>query len=399
MPHLRRRYLETNLKKVMGLSPLVGLLGHRQVGKTTLLEMKSSKYFTFDDTDELIEAQKRPKDYIKTRAGSWIALDECQTVEAIFPALKEWVRTHKRPGQFILSGSVRFTSRKAIQESLMGRIINLELLPLLVQELHEMDLGQFWQRCLNSTGFRPDFIKKDSHRITSKSIEKYFVTGGLPGVCFIRDAALIAKKINAHLETMLDRDLRKIVPTSIPFPQLRDLAQILADRQGENLSWTELSKASDISAPTLKKLLYGMEAIFLLRSVPVEGDVKGPVYFLEDMAECHYVRNRPLSLVEQITHFLHIHTRGELSYGSLENFRIFQFRTRAGVVIPLVIQQNHNSIGIVPIEGQTPSRQELAGGDSLLKRYARSKIVFVAMNCQARVIDERRLVVPLTSTL
>ena len=143
MPHTRKRHLEDKIKKCMAFSPLVGVLGHRQVGKTTLLELLANDYYVLDRKEAIQEASNNPELYLKKRAGTWVALDECQTVPELFPELKEWVRVHKKPGQFLLSGSIRFTSREAIKESLTGRIVNLELLPFTVSELNQKPLSHF----------------------------------------------------------------------------------------------------------------------------------------------------------------------------------------------------------------------------------------------------------------
>ena len=37
MAHIRNRFVYNNLVKTLKYSPLVGVLGHRQVGKTTLV--------------------------------------------------------------------------------------------------------------------------------------------------------------------------------------------------------------------------------------------------------------------------------------------------------------------------------------------------------------------------
>lgn len=49
MPHARDRYARAIIEKGISLSPLVGVVGHRQVGKTTLLEQLAKTYVTFDD--------------------------------------------------------------------------------------------------------------------------------------------------------------------------------------------------------------------------------------------------------------------------------------------------------------------------------------------------------------
>lgn len=399
MPHRRSRHVTPLLIKLMGMSPIVGILGHRQVGKTTLLELLAKHYYTMDESSELLEAEKDPKEYIQQRSGLKVAVDECQLAPSLFPALKEWVRTHPRPGQFLLSGSVRFTSRKAIQESLTGRIVNLELLPMLLSELLSTDLPNFWRRTISTEEFSASPTSDRNDKKKREAILRYFEQGGLPGICFIREEKFRERKLDTQIETILDRDLRKVVPTNIVYPQLRRLLQGLADRQGEPFSWSELKKETEISIPTLKKLFYGLESVFLIRTILVEGDVGGPVNYFEDLAELKFVRNKPQAVSDQIIHFLMIHMRGEMSYGSSAPFRIFQFRTRAGVCIPLALQVKQDFVGVIALEGESPTRSEMAAADSFLKRYYRSKVVMVHWGSHAERVSSRKAIIPLFETV
>jgi predicted AAA+ superfamily ATPase len=191
-----------------------------------------------------------------------------------------------------------------------------------------------------------------------------------------------------------------VVPTTLPYPQIRLLLQLFADRQGEPINWSELRSESNISIPTIKKLAYGFEAIFLLRSLNLEGDIKGPVYYFEDIGELNSIRQRKVNQDDQIAHFIINHIRGELTYSPTgQSFRLFQYRTRAGVVVPVCLEMLNEYIGIVPIEGQTPTRSQMAAGDSFLKKYNRSKVVFTGMRCQNKVINERRVIAALGVTI
>src|SRR5690349_13769318 len=143
MPHARSRHLEPLLEHVAKLSPLVGLLGHRQVGKTTTLEKISKHYISLDDEIFLKEANASPAGFLAQLGKRGTAIDECQLSERLFPALKERVRKDRRPGQLFLSGSVRFTSKKLIRESLTGRIMTLELLPFTLSELDSATLPEY----------------------------------------------------------------------------------------------------------------------------------------------------------------------------------------------------------------------------------------------------------------
>ena len=80
-----------------------------------------------------------PKTFVQQTLSPF-GIDECQLAPALFTALKLRVQAFKKTGQFVLSGSVRFTSRKAIRESLTGRIFNLELLPLTISEANRLPL-------------------------------------------------------------------------------------------------------------------------------------------------------------------------------------------------------------------------------------------------------------------
>jgi predicted AAA+ superfamily ATPase len=77
MAHLRARFVESHIREALSFSPLVGVLGLRQVGKTTLAEMICKNYRSFDDADQLSSAIDGPVEYLK-QFKSLTALDECQ---------------------------------------------------------------------------------------------------------------------------------------------------------------------------------------------------------------------------------------------------------------------------------------------------------------------------------
>ncbi len=246
MPHTHHRFLFDIVKQVMNFSPLVGILGHRQVGKTTLTQTVAKKYLTLDDEETLFEVRKSPKGFLKNHAELKTAIDECQIVPALFPALKERVRVKKIPGQYILTGSVRFTSRKAIRESLTGRIINLELLPLSISEIQHRALSDLAPQLIAAhslNGFLQSFESEiHSSLKLSPEIPLYLERGGLPGVCFVRSQQLRATRIADQIRTILDRDIKMVYPTTLVFSQLLALFQFLANNQGQAINHSERFK-------------------------------------------------------------------------------------------------------------------------------------------------------------
>jgi hypothetical protein len=178
------------------------------------------------------------------------------------------------------------------------------------------------------------------------------------------------------------------------------LLQYIAKEQGMPINLSQMSRETSVGIPTIKKLLYAFESVFLIRNIPLEGDLKGPVYFFEDMLERINLKGGIGTEFENISHFALNHIRGELSYGSLDQpHSFFQFRTRAGVVVPVCVSVGERVLGVIPIEGDLPSRAESAAGDSFLKRYGGAKIVYLGMKSKAQILDDRRAVFSVASTV
>ncbi len=107
MAHDRKRHILELFNKLLRFNSIVGVFGHRQVGKSTFIASSVNEYRTLDDVDQLEAAHLDPKSYIQSPHKTPLAIDECQLEPKLFPTLKEWVRTHKKPGEFVLSGTMR----------------------------------------------------------------------------------------------------------------------------------------------------------------------------------------------------------------------------------------------------------------------------------------------------
>ena len=232
MPHLRKRYAEPLIQRALSHSPIVGIFGQRQVGKTTLLESDAGEFCTLDDERTFLEVESDPQLFLQNRAPRF-AIDEAQLSPRLFPALKEFVRVHKVPGQFLLSGSVRFTSRKAIRESLTGRISTVEILPFTYSEAHNQPLPLKLKALSQMNGQKGlDALFKRSSLATLGEFEAYLQTGGLPGIAFFRSPSVRADRYQSQVDTLLNRDLRLVQQTSLSYQSLRDLLEFLGSRQG-----------------------------------------------------------------------------------------------------------------------------------------------------------------------
>jgi len=400
MPHLRKRHAEPLLRKLLAFSPIVGVMGHRQVGKTTLLEKVAEGYTTFDVRRERERADIDPQAFISGASRAPFAIDEAQLVPDLFPALKESVRINKKPGQFLLSGSVRFTARKAIRESLTGRIVNLELLPMTQAEMDGRQPNAILSRALEARSLVTikGLIGRREEPASVDLIARYLKTGGLPGACFVRADSLRAQKFESQLETVLDRDLRLLVETRLPFRTLRNVLATLALLQGQPLEIRELSRRTRVSAPTLRNLLDAFEAMFLIRRLETRGTEVRPVVFFEDQGEASHLAGRPVDSLTDLTRFLFSHLRSPLLLEAGGNTFFFQYRTRGGAYVPLCVERGARGfLGIIPILEENPGRQALASAASFTRKYVGAKVLFVHPYQSSAVLSDDLAVLPATS--
>ncbi|QQR80162.1 MAG: ATP-binding protein [Deltaproteobacteria bacterium] len=409
MPHLRQRYIQESVRSGLKHKGIVGIFGHRQVGKTTLLEQLSKKYVTLDRSTNLQRSMEAPEDFLESNLGSSLplAIDECQLSPNLFPALKEYVRTHKQPGIFLLSGSVRFSSRKAIRESLTGRMLAYELLPFSISELEGKALKTLpldLLRCRGFSGIRFSSSVKD---FKNPHILQYLNLGGLPGICFVRNERDRIDIIESQLDLILDRDLKLVCETSLSLLSLKNLVRMLADLQNTPLNLSDLSRKSKISVPTLRKIITGLESIFFIRVIPCEGNEVRPVIFLEDQGEASYLRATRISgnpdystnIVSDLERLAFSHLRIPFTYTSGIPWEISQYRQHGGAYVPFVFRAEGKTLGFICMQESSPSLGSSRSAGSFLTKNSQSKLVYLHPGKEIKILNEREIVLPIQLVL
>lgn len=377
MAHKRARFLQPILSKALKHSPIVGIFGHRQTGKTTLAEEYGQDYVTLDSRKDLELALEDPEVFLLNRKIPFV-IDECQLAPPLFPALKNAVRLRKAPGQYVLTGSVRFTSRKAIRESLTGRIFQLELLPLTLEEAQERPLSDQLVRFLET----PDLScwkSSTSHPERVKQLMDHFNLGGLPGICFNRDPVVRAGKWASHLDTILRRDLSLVKETTLPISAVQALLTELALKQGQPLEIASLARKVRISVKSIPHLIEAFEALFLIRTIECQGGMKKPTLFFEDSGLANAItRGRipdsSLALRLAFSHFFpQLHYRPELMVHA------FAYRTRGGAEVPLAFETSAGVLGVIPTLMDLSTPALLASAQSFQKAYPGSKVLILGL--------------------
>lgn len=402
MVHLDRpRYIDTHIAKTLRYSPIVGVIGQRQVGKTTTIEKHAGRqYVSLDNQADLTVATQDPKlflDQLDVRSQFPIAIDECQKAPPLFSALKLKVQNKQRPGQYLLSGSVRFTSRKAIQESLTGRISNLEMLPMSFAEAHKLTLGDILKLFTLSDKERSEVISKRMPKFDLGAMENFLTRGGLPGICFLREAAHRNRKFRSHIETLLQRDIQLIVQTTVPYDNLRQLLAFFARYQGQSFNYSQASRETQISANTLKKLVFAFENMFLLRRLTNLGDLSGTRFFFEDQGMASFLA--PYSKMQNLIRLSFSQIFHQLHYQYMDTLRLEFYSTRGGAEIPLVFEVNHKKFGFILCESEKPNLSVLRSVESFLRAYPDGKVMIISPHKSVNSIHDQLIQVPLSAII
>ena len=149
-------------------------MGSRQVGKSTFLRgLSRYRYLTLDDPGLAALAEQNPKEILVPPC----VIDEAQKAPKIFDAVKLNVDQEKRPGKFVLTGSVRFSRRTLIRESLTGRAKTIQMFPLTCSETLALPFQDRWVREI------------DTSRVSRKEWQRYLAKGGMPAIFAARNSA------------------------------------------------------------------------------------------------------------------------------------------------------------------------------------------------------------------
>lgn len=256
------RDVESKLERSARTRPVVVLTGARQTGKTsTLLRLFPSHHFvSLDLPTEAEQAEKEPGNFLRRHPTPTI-IDEVQYAPGLFRHLKVAVDASRtRNGQFLLTGSQKFTLMKSVSESLAGRADIVELETLTLAEIHAA--------------------------LPQISLETAIVRGGFPELYANPEIDHVAF-YNSYLATYLQRDVRSLANVG----NLRDFERFLracALRSANLLNKADLARDVGIAPSTANHWLSTLEAsgqVVLLEpwfSNRTKSIVKSPKLYLAD---------------------------------------------------------------------------------------------------------------------
>src|SRR2546425_13108091 len=138
------------LRRGLRHQPVVGLLGPRQIGKTTVARELAAcaggnvTYFDLESPADLRRLGDEATALSNLRG--LVVIDEVQRRPDLFPILRVLADRPRRPATFLVLGSASETLLRQTSESLAGRITFHELGPLMLEELTMRRLDALWLR-------------------------------------------------------------------------------------------------------------------------------------------------------------------------------------------------------------------------------------------------------------
>lgn len=257
---------ESLLTKALRNSPAVVLLGPRQCGKSTLtkhlIDGDSSIYLDLQDRTDRNKLAE-PEIFFEEYRDKLICLDEIQLLPEFFSVLRSEIDKDRRPGRFILLGSASRELIRQSNESLAGRVAQIELTPFIAEEIDSQE-----------------------------NYKKHWLRGGFPESFLALDNEDSYYWRENFIKTFLERDIPSL-GFDIPATLFSRLWRILAHYHGQTLNYSKIAEVIDLDVRTLKRYIYILEQTYMVRVIePLEVNlkkrmVKSPKFYIRDSGIGH----------------------------------------------------------------------------------------------------------------
>ncbi len=251
---------------------VVGIIGARQVGKSTLVEefikTVSSPVHVFDMENPDDQARlAEPMLALKGLSGV-VVIDEVQRCPDLFPILRVLADRKPNPARFLILGSASPELLKQSSESLAGRIF-----------YHE--LGGFSQE-----------------EVGTKHINKLWLRGGLPRSFLARSLRESFECRIGYIRTFLEKDLPQL-GINVSATTMRRFWTMLAHYHAQTWNSSELARSFGVSDTTVRNYLDQLTSALVVRQLQPwhenisKRQVKSPKVYISDSGVLHALLNLP----------------------------------------------------------------------------------------------------------
>ena len=258
------------LQRLLADHPVVGIVGARQIGKTTLartLVERRGGPATYLDLEDPTDLARLSDPMLALRGlRGLVVLDEIQRAPNVFEALRVLVdRPHGR-ARFLVLGSASPSLLRQSSETLAGRIVYHELAGLTLDEVGEANLDRRWLR------------------------------GGFPRAYAARSHAASHEWRAGFVRTFLERDIPALGITIGP-ATLRRFWTMLAHYHGQIWNSSEFARSFGVADTTVRNYLDLLSSALVVRQLPpwhenlAKRQVRSPKVYVTDTGLLHALLN------------------------------------------------------------------------------------------------------------
>ena len=258
------------LLKLLKANPVVGVLGARQVGKTTLARLlqkqikSETHYYDLENPEDAAQFHE-PMLLLKPLKGV-IIIDEIQRIPGLFQILRVLADRKNISSRFLVLGSASPVLLRQSSESLAGRIAYHEL-----------------------KGFSMEEVGIFNH-------EKLWLRGGFPKSYLLLSLAQSHDWRQNFIKTFLERDLPQL-GSQIQSTTLRRFWSMLAHYHGQIWNASEFGRSFGVADTTVRNYLDLFTSALVIRQLQPwhenirKRQVKSPKVYFVDSGLLHTILN------------------------------------------------------------------------------------------------------------
>lgn len=368
------RYLEAQLREVLADTPVVGVIGPRQSGKTTLVKQVGGmgrRYLTLDDPAVLAAAESDPIGFV--RGPNAITIDEIQRAPQLMLAIKQSVDDDRRPGRFLLTGSANIITAPRMRESMAGRIELLTLWPVSQAEARQQGPVSFLDRVFADAIHAPLTSRHATERLGA-ALTELVLAGGYPEVLERNSERRRRDWFRAYVRAVVERDIPDlaIVERGEELPRFLESVVLC---NGQLINNTHLGARTGIDRKTADRYLTLLEQLFLVHRLhawahsDLKRLVKAPKLHVVDSGLAAAVQGITASRVEKdrtllgplLEAFVVCELRKHAGWSDGQ-YRFSHYRDKDGVEVDVVIEdEQRRLVGIEVKASATVSAADLSG--------------------------------------
>lgn len=355
LPRIGSRAIE----RLLGVQPVVVVMGARQVGKSTLVRALSAladhRYVSLDALESRELAQRSPMDLLTLSPR--MTIDEVQREPDLILAIKREVDSapRRQPGRFVLTGSANLLLMRRISETLAGRAGYITLRPLTRGERLGQGRAGIWSDLFEAPFTQwPDLVQDSPRERTDWREEA--LRGGYPTPAHeLTSPEDRSEWFSGYVQTYLERDLQDLaaVDSLVDFQRAMRAACL---RLGNLVNQSEISRVVGVSQPTIHRWLNLLETSFqIVRVEPYAVNrtkrlVKSPkLYWSDTGLALHLAGGDPGG-----AHLENLVLTDLLAWRDAQTHRpaILYWRTSSGEEVDLVVESKHELLAIEIKAGQ-----------------------------------------------